>query len=441
MKTADPQRLPGRSRLPALFPVLLLVLLLVVLLGACGGPEPEPFPEEPPDEPAAEPPAETTETSEVPDGAFPPAGEGPSVHEGATPTLRFDGGGKLWAAFEHEGRVHLAVSQDQGQTWSGSVVVHAEPEKIETNGENRPKVAFGREGQVYVSWTLKTEAPFTGEIRFSRSTDGGRTFEAPRTVNDDGLPIGHRFESLAVDALGDVYLVWVDKRDRSAAKQKGEPFRGASIYAAVSTDGGATFNKNFEVAPHACECCRIALAPTPGGGVTAVWRHVFEGEIRDHAMAVLGREGLKGEIRRATEDGWYLEGCPHHGPALAPAEEGPPYLAWFTAAHDQPAAYVRRLGTTPEEDTEPFLFTESPMAHPDVLATEAGAVVVWKQNEEGETRVYASTSEDGGETWGEPRLLAATSGASDHPFLLGYGGQAYLAWHTAKEGLRVLEVG
>jgi hypothetical protein len=150
--------------------------------------------------------------------------------------------------------------------------------------------------------------------------------------------ITHRFESLAFDRSGVLHTVWIDKRDQVLAAQKAgalsektakksSAYAGAAIYRNESRDGGLSFGPDIKLADHSCECCRIALAPTPEGGVVAMWRHVFVPNIRDHAFAVLGGE-TKAPVR-ASFDGWKLDACPHHGPGLALAAQGGYHAVWF----------------------------------------------------------------------------------------------------------------
>ena len=87
-------------------------------------------------------------------------------------------------------------------------------------------------------------------------------------------------------AVGRVVVAWIDKRDLIAAvTAKAPPYRGAAIYYALSDDRGATFRDDTKLADHSCECCRIALVPHADGSVTALWRHIFAPNIRDHALA------------------------------------------------------------------------------------------------------------------------------------------------------------
>ena len=161
----------------------------------------------------------------------------PSIHCGSTPSATL-AEGRLWTAFVQDQHVYVSSSDDFGKQFSEAVRVNPVPEDAEHNGENRPKIIVNGD-EIYVTWTLKTSPRFTGEIRFSRSLDAGRTFSEPRTVNDDGLFTGHRFESLFLTESGHLYLTWIDKRDLEAAIEAEQPYSGAAIYYAVSDDGGS----------------------------------------------------------------------------------------------------------------------------------------------------------------------------------------------------------
>src|SRR5690606_37608739 len=183
-----------------------------------------------------------------------------SVHCGGAPSAVFDDGGKLWVTFVQDMHVYVSNSSDAGRNWSEPMQVNAEPEDTEFNGENRPKIIV-RGDTVLLSWTTKTSPNYTGEIRFARSTDGGKTYETPRTMNDDGLVTGHRFDSLMLSEDYTLYLTWIDKRDLDAAIERNENYPGAAIYYTASRDLGETFTRNYRVSHNSCECCRIAMAP------------------------------------------------------------------------------------------------------------------------------------------------------------------------------------
>jgi len=145
-------------------------------------------------------------------------------------TATFDAKGRLWLASVKDGHVMVSHSDDRGKTYSAPVTVNPEPEFIAADGENRPKILVAGNGNVYVSYTRPLETPFSGNVRFSRSVDGGKSFSAPITVNDNLEPITHRFDTMGINGRGQIYIAWLDKRDAAAAGKKGETFSGISVY-------------------------------------------------------------------------------------------------------------------------------------------------------------------------------------------------------------------
>src|SRR5699024_7013815 len=93
--------------------------------------------------------------------------------------------GRSWVVTAHDGYVWLRHSDDFGKTLSRPVAVNDGAEAISAEGENRPKIALGPQGEIYVSWTHPLPKPWTGFIRFARSLDGGKHFSAPITVHHD----------------------------------------------------------------------------------------------------------------------------------------------------------------------------------------------------------------------------------------------------------------
>jgi len=364
----------------------------------------------------------------------------PSVHCGTTPTAAFDRSGRLWVAFAQRDHVYVASSDDAGRSFGPAARVNAAPETLDVNGENRPKIAFGTRGEIYVSWTRKLPGGYNGDIRFSRSLDRGERFEPPLTINDDGLPTGHRFESLEADAAGNVYLVWLDKRDTHAGFAASG---GASVYYTVSTDGGATFAPNRRVAAGSCECCRIAIARSADSvGAAIFWRHVFPGSIRDHAFAVIGPDGVLAPARRATYDDWRIDACPHHGPAMSAADDGSYELAWFSGGGSRKGISYGRYDPGSGAVTRVRTMSASPGAsHPHLAFVAGRSFLVWKAFDGARTRVLLTVTNDRGLEWSTPASVASTLGASDHPFLAARGEEVFLVWHTEDEGLVVVGVG
>lgn len=370
------------------------------------------------------------------------AHEGHARHQKGTLALSvaFDAQHRLWRAAVKAGRVVVDVSADQGKTFSPPVPVNPQPEKIGADGELRPKIALGSKGEIYVTWTQALDQPYAGHIKFSRSLDGGKSFSIPVIVNRNTDPITHRFESLAVADDGTIYIAWIDKRDLLAAKAAGRKYDGAAIYVAVSGDGAASFGVEYKVADGSCECCRIGLATEPGGTAVIFWRHVFDGSIRDHAVARIGPRGVLKEPVRATFGNWKIDACPHHGPAIARGGDWGWHLAWYDGNEKKPGLYVARLDgeawvTSPARR---FGNSDAQAGHPALFAMGEQLFLAWKEMTDTSAVIMAMVSEDGGRSWGTPRKLAETSGAADNPFLISDGKQVYLSWNTRQDGYRLI---
>lgn len=348
--------------------------------------------------------------------------------------------GRLWIARTEpagtDAFVVLQMSADMGKTWSTPRRVQQVPEPIEASGESRPKLAFGDKGQVFVSYTRPLGKPHTGEIRFVRSADGGRTFSPPVTVHRNRDLVGHRFDTMIVDKTGRLYIAWIDKRDGEAAKARKQKYAGAAVYYAVSDDGGASFKGDYKIADHTCECCRIAIALDGDGKAVTLWRHVFEPNVRDHALATLAPDGTASAPVRATFDDWRIDACPHHGPSLAYGPDGSRHQVWFNGKGDAGGVFHASAPPSGKLRT-PARLGSAQAAHGEVAVQGRHVAVVWKQFDGDATAVMGKLSPDGGSSWRD-LTLATTKGSSDHPHLVPTAGGIVLVWRTQDEGIHTI---
>lgn len=346
----------------------------------------------------------------------------------------FDEKGRLWVVNYEKRHLYARYSDDLGRTMSPPVRINAGPEDMLGDSENRPKLVVRGES-LFVSYTAGLSKPMTGDIRFSRSSDGGKTFSDPVTVNDNREIISHRFDALTVGADGRIALAWLDKRDIEAAQRSGTQYKGAAVYVAESVDGGRSFGPNRKLADHTCECCRVGLAVDRDGTPVAFWRHIFDGGIRDFALARFDEP-----VRRATEDGWKIDGCPHHGGDLSIDSRGGRHLAWFTGAPGNPGLFYRRIDGEQMAVAMPFGDLDAQPGHPTVLTQEQKVFLAWREFDGRQMTIKTMVSRDRGETWGRAARRAVTTSAADYPLLLAGRGKVWLAWNTVSEGFRVFDL-
>ena len=334
----------------------------------------------------------------------------------------------------------VSHSDDLGKTFSMPAAVNSEPEFVAADGENRPKILVAGNGNIYISYTRPLETPFSGNVRFSRSVDGGKNFSAPVTVNDNLDLITHRFDAMGINGRGQIYIAWLDKRDTVAANKKGEKYSGIAVYYAVSDDEGKSFRRNVKAADHTCECCRVAMAIDTDDYPVIAWRHVYDNNIRDHALVKL--DGKMAPLRLSHEN-WNIAACPHHGPSLSIAADGIYHAAWFSNAAQQHGLFYARSTDQGKTFSSPLNFgnLEAQPAHPCVFSLGSRIYLAWKEFDGERTGIFGMFSGDGGKSWSAPEKLATTSGASDSPMLISENSHVYLSWNTASEGYRLIEAG
>jgi hypothetical protein len=354
-------------------------------------------------------------------------------------TATFDAKGRLWLASVKDSHVLVSHSDDQGKAFNAPVIVNPEAEFVAADGENRPKILVAGNGNIYVSYTRSMETPFSGNVRFSRSVDGGKSFSAPITVNDNLEPFTHRFDAMGINGRGQIYIAWLDKRDAAAANINGRKYSGIAVYYAVSDDEGKSFRANIKAADHTCECCRVAMTIDTDGYPVIAWRHIYDTNIRDHALVKL--DGKMAPVRLSHEN-WNTASCPHHGPSLSIAADGIYHATWFNNAPERHGLFYAYSNDQGKTFSSPLNFGnfEAQPAHPYVLSLGSSVYLAWKEFDGESTGILGMHSGDGGKSWSAPEKLAATSDTSDWPMLIGENDRAYLSWNTKNEGYRLIEL-
>lgn len=319
--------------------------------------------------------------------------------------------------------------------------INSSPEDIASEDESRPKIKVDAQGVIYLSWVLTLDQKRSTYVRFSRSTDGGRHFSTPVTVNDNQEIIRHRFDTLALGKNGELFIAWLDARHTEAAKKTGAEFDGLSLYYTWSDDGGEHFYPNKKIADHTCECCRLDSAVTKDNTPVIVWRHIFEGGIRDHALVNFKDWNNPGELRNLGAEHWKIDACPHHGPGLAIAEDNRYHAVWFSNSESRQGLFYASSNDAGQSFSEPFNFGGKGASHPHVLALAHRIKVVWQEFDGQRNLIKLMRSTDAGQTWSAPETVAQTTAMMDEPFLISDGRHSYLSRLAQQEGyqLKLLE--
>ena len=355
-----------------------------------------------------------------------------------SPTVTPDG--TLWVAGRVGDRLFVAWSHDGGKTFSPPVAIETGKVMLDWGPDARPQLAISPDGTIVLTYAIFRDDKFNGEVFVSRSVDGGRSFSVPQPITD--VQESQRFPRIAFDPKGHLVAVWLDKRGRIAAKTHGEPYPGAGLAVARSTDDAAHMSEAQVVRDNTCECCRIALAFAPDGNLVVMFRNIFPGGVRDHAVITFDGMDRPGPVDRVSVDDWKTDVCPHQGPSLAVAGDGSYQAVWFTlGAARRGLFYARSIdaGATWSAPTALGPPTQT-LSRPYVFASGKTVWLVWKAFDGQTTSVMGMTSTDSGRDWSSARTIATTDAASDHPIMIGLRGQTYLSWQTS-HGYRLIAIG
>ncbi len=144
-------------------------------------------------------------------GALPLVGPGGTLHA-------------VWLSYSAAlPALRTAQSTDGGRSWSAPVEIsdmRAVGVSGSRTGSGLPAAAIDpRSGILYVVWEDNRFTPGTDQIAFSRSTDGGETWSAPRRVSDGPANVANFTPAIAVNAAGWVGISYYSLRnDRSGIK-------------------------------------------------------------------------------------------------------------------------------------------------------------------------------------------------------------------------------
>jgi hypothetical protein len=346
----------------------------------------------------------------------------------ATPSLAVLGRSvvAVWSAGNAtSANVFAAVSNDGGKTFSESRRVNDQEGDVSVNGEQPPRVVVSGTGTariVTVMWSKRSDAAQKARqdiIRVARSTDGGRTFSAARTIHDPKMSGARGWHSLTSAPDGSVHAVWLDGRDAEvkmseAMASKRQPWQ--EVYHATLTPDGHFVES--QIATGVCFCCKTTVAVGSRGTVYAAWRHIFPGSIRDIAFASSVDGGLHfGPLVRVSEDKWELNGCPEDGPAMAVDTSDVIHIVWPTLIAEPTPQKALFYSTSRDGKTfsprarVPSASTAVPAHAQMALTPDGGAGVVWDEVVGGVRRVSMSLVSAAG-VFGPPQILSGSQPGS-----------------------------
>lgn len=272
-----------------------------------------------------------------------------------------------------DGSIHLAYgagdvvlysrSDDGGQSFSPSVEAFRCP-NMSLGMRRGPRIAVaGTEPIITVIGGPQGKGR-DGDLQAWRMQAESGSWLGPVNVNDASASAREGLHGMAAGPGNNLWCTWLDLRSGKA-----------EVYAARSTDGGATWEANQLVyrSPDGsvCECCHPSIAIDAANKVSILFRNSIGGN-RDMYLTTSIDGKTFAPAKKLGNGTWKLAACPMDGGMLAVDGKGRIDTIW----RRDKSLFLATVGTT-----------ETPLGpgeQPWIAATHAGPVAVWTDHREGD---------------------------------------------------------
>ncbi len=365
-------------------------------------------------------------------------GTGLECANAATPFFTTDG--KLLLAWTANGLVSVAKSTDLGKSFAPAVSIAEHGKALDTGSDARPQIVSDSKGNIFLVYAFFKDSQWNAQINTARSSDGGSTFSPPQSLVQDGSSqrfpsmLLKSDDSIFISWI-DKRLVTAAKQKGtprlggsiaySKSYDGGKTFQ-AEKFANESSCECCRIGVSLDPKNQAVIAYRAIF---PGGirdqatqlitskGAEPI-RRVADDNWKTDACPHHGPSiAVSGSGKYHVA--WFTQGTKRAG-------------VFYANSSNQGLSYSNpvRVGGEGANVSRPYL-----------LAIDRQVWLVWKEFDGTASSVYLKHSQDDGVSWSEPRAFAKTTSYSDHPLLLRQDQNVYLSWLTRTDGYQLIKVG
>ncbi|MCS5637327.1 MAG: glycoside hydrolase [Myxococcota bacterium] len=332
--------------------------------------------------------------------------------------------------------LRLHVSPSGGDLFEAGPRLNDFAGSVRSHGEGTPILLEAPGGKFYAVWLGgRGEGKRGNVIRVARSDDFLRSFGPPIELGAAiGRGTGPAFFDATVAPDGTVIVAWL-------GPSLGDSLPGSSdVLVSSSRNQARSFSEPVSAAGDVCPCCRPGLAADESGRWYLAWRAMDEEDIRDLAIATSEDRGKSwGSAQPIPGPSWQIDGCPHSGPSLE-VMDGNLFAAWYTEATGRSRLYWSTSADggrtfSPAEDIAGEILDPN---HPQLGIIDDRLFVTFQGRdpvEEGSWGASRPFVRDLGADGGpQPVAVPAGRGSASYPVLSGLGaGRLIVAWTDSSD--------
>ncbi len=280
------------------------------------------------------------------------------------------------------------------------------------------RVAVDASGDINVVWEDDTPGNF--DIFFSRSTDGGATFSAPKNLSNN---TGFSFEpQIAVDASGNINVVWPDTTPGNV-----------DTFFSRSSDGGATFTAPKNLSNNTGTSFAPQIAMDASGNINVVWKddtpgnsEIFFNRSTDGGATFSTPKNLSNNTGFSSDPQVAVDSSSDIN--VVWEDDTPGNFDIFFSRSTDGGATFSTLENLSNNTGESFF--------PQIAMDASGDInVVWRDNTPGSLDIFFSRSTDGGATFSTAKNLSNNTGGSFDPLMtLDVSGNINVVWFDDTPG-------
>lgn len=184
-----------------------------------------------------------------------------------------------------------------------------------------PRIAWAGKTMVISAVAGEKGRGADGDLLAWRSLDNGKTWSSGVTVNDVPAATREGLHSMASNGKGLLFATWLDLREK-----------GTRLYGSISRDGGVTWSKNVLVyaspSGSICQCCHPSAVVALDGRISVMFRNELNGARDMYIVSSLDGGRTFTAAEKLGTDTWMLNACPMDGGGIALDSNGRLSTVW-----------------------------------------------------------------------------------------------------------------